>query len=130
MEKLGGLQLLFNKDTPPLRNILMKHPKTSNQVDFLPPRQILEHLRTVKLWVLSNAFSCILKTVVNPSQRSPEDLHLALSPGCLPSYSLGEGCSHVAALCSLRLTAKISSLYEQKFHHCMIKNLHKCPTTS
>ena len=30
-----------NKDTPPLRSILMKNPPDSNEVDFLPPRQII-----------------------------------------------------------------------------------------
>ena len=35
------------------------------------------HVRTIKLWVLSSASSCILKATVNPSQHSPEDPHSA-----------------------------------------------------
>ena len=35
------------------------------------------HVRTVKLWVLNSASSCILEATVNPSQCSPEDPHPA-----------------------------------------------------
>ena len=82
------------------------------------------HVRTVLLWAV-NATSCIVKALVNPSQRSPDSAHhawVAMKKDgqimaahctcmagsvwltvvihealCLPSYSLGEGCSHVAA---------------------------------
>ena len=104
-------------------------------------------VQTVLIWLVNGSNCCVVKTTVNPSQRSPEDAHHAWAAvkkdghivaahctcmagyvlnhmldytaciiSCLLLYSLGEGCSHIAAL-----LFKVESA---------VRNGHTSPTSS
>eukprot|EP00731_Ephydatia_muelleri_P022382 Em0014g973a len=66
-------------------------------------------VRTVEMWDLRNTSECvILKALVNPSMKNPENAHSAwvatkksgdiVAAHCTCMAGLGEGCSHVAAI--------------------------------